>query len=632
MDMEAAPRKSVHGGSSVKKEDQQKKAESSGDEDCCTEEVFLKAGNGKGGQDDKIHQSSPNRQDFTSKIQGFFMPKMEMTSSEFNSNVSSSAQAGQADLLKSTKAEMGEVMEENQRLRMYLDRAMKDYRALQMQFNDMVQQEPNKSSSTITTHQETEEPELVSLSLGMSSSDGKKDDHFSSKNHGKEKVDKDGEDDKKVLALGLDCNFELPKDQENEPSPNPSLEASSGEVKEEEGGEKWPPQKSLKNVRSEEDEVSQQNPAKRARVSVRVRCDTPTMNDGCQWRKYGQKIAKGNPCPRAYYRCTVAPNCPVRKQVQRCAEDMSILITTYEGTHNHPLPVSATAMASTTSAAASMLMSGSTTSTSGLLPPSNFASANLNGLNFFLSDNSKPKPFYLPNSSLSSSPSFPTITLDLTTSSNASSNLTKLGSFPPRSYSATRDLNFSSLESNALPLSWNNGVLSYGPQAQPYNKNQSISSLNFGRQPQETLYQSYSQKNHPILNSSAQQSLPAETIAAATKAITSDPSFQSALAAALTSIIGSGAGGTTGAPASQTSADKSGQNLKLNDQSFPILSSFPSSTSTVNKCAPTFLNSSKPPSSANSQPGSLMFLSPSLSFPTPSNKSTSPGDNRDRIS
>lgn len=75
-----------------------------------------------------------------------------------------------------------------------------------------------------------------------------------------------------------------------------------------------------------------------ASFCVLTRSCLQVVKDGYQWRKYGQKVTRDNPSPRAYFKCSFAPGCPVKKKVQRSAEDPSILIATYEGEHNHPIP------------------------------------------------------------------------------------------------------------------------------------------------------------------------------------------------------------------------------------------------------------------------------------------------------
>ncbi|XP_057967000.1 probable WRKY transcription factor 40 [Malania oleifera] len=80
--------------------------------------------------------------------------------------------------------------------------------------------------------------------------------------------------------------------------------------------------------------------AKISKLLVRTEASDTSLvvKDGYQWRKYGQKVTRDNPCPRAYFKCSFAPGCPVKKKVQRSVEDQAVLVATYEGEHNHPNP------------------------------------------------------------------------------------------------------------------------------------------------------------------------------------------------------------------------------------------------------------------------------------------------------
>ncbi|KAJ9545129.1 hypothetical protein OSB04_024836 [Centaurea solstitialis] len=73
------------------------------------------------------------------------------------------------------------------------------------------------------------------------------------------------------------------------------------------------------------------------KVVIQTRSEIDLLDDGYRWRKYGQKVVKGNPNPRSYYKCT-NNGCPVRKLVERASNDPQDVITTYEGKHNHHAP------------------------------------------------------------------------------------------------------------------------------------------------------------------------------------------------------------------------------------------------------------------------------------------------------
>ncbi|KAL3631530.1 hypothetical protein CASFOL_024514 [Castilleja foliolosa] len=79
------------------------------------------------------------------------------------------------------------------------------------------------------------------------------------------------------------------------------------------------------------------------RFAFKTKSEIDNLEDGYRWRKYGQKAVKNSPFPRSYYRCT-SHECGVKKHIERSCEDPSVVITTYEGQHNHHTPASRAAM------------------------------------------------------------------------------------------------------------------------------------------------------------------------------------------------------------------------------------------------------------------------------------------------
>ncbi|KAF8047712.1 hypothetical protein N665_2855s0003 [Sinapis alba] len=97
------------------------------------------------------------------------------------------------------------------------------------------------------------------------------------------------------------------------------------------------PKRRLKKGNSQSsDSVSK--PGKKQRFVVHAAGDVGISGDGYRWRKYGQKMVKGNPNPRNYYRCTCA-GCPVRKHIETAVENRTAVVITYKGVHNHDMPV-----------------------------------------------------------------------------------------------------------------------------------------------------------------------------------------------------------------------------------------------------------------------------------------------------
>jgi len=251
------------------------------------------------------------------------------------------------------------------------------------------------------------------------------------------------------------------------------------------------------------------------------------------------------------------------------------------------------------------------------------------------------KHFFLPNggaASITSTPSYPTITLDLTSPAAASQAFSLSSRFPSSSFGhggaryPPTSFSFSTsgpsaLSGGAWPAAGGAGYLSYGSPASSLFSGAKLSSFEAalssinGRQEGGEAPVLHHQLQKASASGSSTAGVLTDTIA---KAITSDPGFHTALAAAITSYVGTQGGKSSSAEGdgeSQLQGLKWGQHLGLG----------PSPSSAGAACSSAVLARSSPTTAAAEQGsnGHRSFLQPSLGVSGSHSASTSPVENRE---